>query len=259
MNVSRIAFAAAVAALSVSAVAFADEEVKKSPELSVTIGGTINDGNTEDETASLAVDFADVVAGCEYKLGANGNITRVATETVTENEDGSVTTSKDKKTTAKNGEIKGKMLFPLEGRLSAYLDAGAFADEIADVDYRIKVGPGLAYDFVKTESLVFAVELGVSPMWEKIAGECEYYTAARVAERLEYVFAGGAKVWESFEYLPALNDSEKYFINSEVGVESPLNDTLSLRVVAKDSYNSIPAAGCEKNDLSITAGIRIKL
>lgn len=248
MKFSRIAFAAAlVAAAACSTAAYADEAEAKTPDLSVTIGGALNDGNTEDETASLAVDYTDVVGGCEYKLGANGVITRTAGE------------NKDKETTAKNGEVTGKLLIPLEGRLSAYVDGSLFADEIANVDYRAKIGPGLAYDLVKTESLVFALELGISPMWEKLDGETDYYTLLRAAERLEYTFAGGAKVWEMCEYLPALNDSEKYFVNSEIGIESPLNDTLSLRIVAKDRYDNCPAPDCEKNDLSITAGIRIKL
>ena len=90
-----------------------------------------------------------------------------------------------------------------------------------------------------------------------------YYARAelceRVAERIEYVFESGAKIWEQVEYLPALDDGDKYLINAEAGIESPLDDRLSLRVVLKDRYNSQPGDDNEKNDLSLTAGVRIKL
>ncbi len=257
MKTSRIILLAAAA--SVCAAAFAEEEAPKYPDLSVTFGGTVNDGNTDDESGNLAIEFKDVLDDFEYTLGANGAVTRTTTEEVRIDADGSETRREHKETTAKNGEATGKILIPIASPFSAYLDASAFRDEIADVDYRFIVGPGIAVDIVKTDNFVFALEFGISPMWEKIDGESEYYTMARVAERLEYTFAGGAKVFENAEYLPALNDSDKYLVNAECGAESPLNDRLSLRVSVKDRYNSLPGDDNEKNDLSVNVGIRVKL
>lgn len=256
---ARFAIAAAASALAAAIPAFADGEAPEYPELSATFGGTLNKGNTEDESANLAIDFKDVLEGFEYTLGANGNITRTTVERTDTGEDGSVTKRKDKETTAKNGEAKGKILIPIKAPFSAYIDGSAFRDEIADIDYRFMVGPGIAWDIVKSDDFDFALELGISPMWEKTAGETEYYTTLRLAERMEKRFAKGAKVWEQVEYLPALNESDKYLVNAEVGAESPLNDRLSLHVTLKDKYNSLPADGNDKNDLSLIAGIRVKL
>ena len=246
--------AAAIAA--VSTTALADEDAPTYPELSVTIGGTLNDGNTEDKSGNLAVEFKDILENVgEYTAGADGTITK----TTIKRTDAEGNTSKDEETTAKNGQVFGKILFTIEEPLSAYLDASVFADEIADVDYRAIVGAGLAVNLFKTETVTLRLEAGVAPMWEKIADESEYYTMGRVAEIAEYYFAGGAKFWESCEYLPAFDDSDKYLINAEVGVESPLNDLLSLRLSVKDRYNSLPGAGHEKNDVCATVGIRVKL
>ncbi len=121
------------------------------------------------------------------------------------------------------------------------------------------MGAGLAVDLYKSETVTLRLEAGVAPMWEKIADESEYYTMGRVGEIAEYYFAGGAKVWESFEYLPAFNDSDKYLMNAVLGVESPLNDLFSLQFTIKDRYNSLPGDGHEKNDICATIGIRIKL
>ena len=258
MKLTHAAFLAAAAVVAGS-YAFAEDEAPKYPELSVTLGGAVNDGNTEDETGNLAIDFKDVLEGFEYTLGANGNITRTTVEETRVEADGTETKRDRKETTVKNAEAKGKILVPIASPFSAYVDGSAFVDEIADVDYRFLIGPGIALDVVKTETFNFALEAGISPMWEKIDGESEYYTMARFGERMEYAFAGGAKVWQSAEYLPALDDSDKYLANAEAGVESPLDDRLSLRVVLKDRYNSLPGDDNEKNDLSLTAGVRIKL
>lgn len=256
---SKLAIAAAASAIAAAIPAFADGEAPEYPEFSATFGGTLNKGNTEDESANLAIDFKDVLDDFEYVLGANGNITRTEVEYTETAADGTVTKRKDKETTAKNGEAKGKVLIPIQAPFSAYIDGSAFKDEIADVDYRFMVGPGIAWDVAKTDTFQFAIELGVSPMWEKIAGETEYYTALRIAERIEQKLAKGAKIWEMAEYLPALDDSDKYLANAEVGVESPLADRLSLHVTLKDKYNSLPGDGNDKNDLALIVGVRVKL
>ena len=250
--------AAAVAA--VSATALADEDAPTYPELSVTLGGTLNDGNTEDKSGNLAIEFKDILEDVgEYTAGADGAITKATFKRTETAADGTSRTSKEEETTAKYGQVFGKILFTIDDPLSAYLNASLFADEIADVDYRAIVGAGLAVDVYKSDTVTLRLEAGVAPMWEKIADESEYYTMGRVAEIAEYYFAGGAKFWESCEYLPAFNDSDKYLVNAEVGVESPLNDTLSLRLSVKDRYNSLPGEGHEKNDVCATAGIRVKL
>ena len=92
MNITRTAaISTAVAALLAAPFAYADDaEEPEYPELSVTLGGTINDGNTEDESANLAVDYKNVRNAYEYTFGANGIITRTTTETKETDDDGTV-------------------------------------------------------------------------------------------------------------------------------------------------------------------------
>ena len=264
MKFTRFALVAAAAA-AVSSSAFADEKAADKdapdyPEFSVTIAGSYNDGNTEDKSAAAAINYKNVINDLgEATAGADGTITKTTVKSEVTAADGTTSTTKDETTTAKNGQVFGKMLFTVREPFSVYVDASLFADEIADVDYRAMVGTGVAVDLYKTETATFRLEAGVAPMWEKIADESEYYTMGRVAEIAEYYFAGGAKVWESFEYLPAFNDSDKYLYNAVLGIESPLNDLFSLQFMLKDRYNSLPGEGHEKNDLSATVGIRIKL
>lgn len=242
--------------------AFADGEgdAPKYPEFSLAFTGSLNDGNTEDKSGNIAAEYRDIWDGVgEYQFGVDGTMTRTNVTTTEILADGTTKTSKNEETTAKNGKIFGKVLFDVTGPVSVYVDGSAFADEIADVDYRYLVGPGLAFALVKDDNINLSIELGASAMWEKIAGEFEYYTTLRVAEIFEYSFAEGAKVFEKCEYLPALDDSDKYLINTEAGIDSPISGKLSLRISVKDSFNSLPGEGHEKNDISLNAGIVVKL
>ena len=249
MNLTHSLLLTLAAAAIVPCMAFADGDDEHGEHgFSLTLSGAYNDGNTDSSSANLLAEkigeLSDIGA---YKVGAEGAYGR------TENDEG-----KDE-TNVKNGKLSGKLTFPVQGEFYSYLDGSAFFDDIADVDYRYMVGPGVGYNLVKTDSLTFSVEAGVSPMWEKIAGESEYYTMARVAERIEYVFSTGAKIWEQVEYLPALDDGDKYLINAEAGIESPVSERLSLQIVVKDAYNSLPGEGNEYNDVKALCGIRVKL
>lgn len=228
-------------------------------EISITIGGSLNDGNTDNESGNFTFDLKRQIDSIEYTLNAKGIITRTTSEEPIIEEDGTESVKEKKETTAKNGEVKGNFSKDLSDLVALYLNASAFSDEMSDIDYRLLTGPGFAFKLVKTEKISFVIELGISGIWEKQERVSDYYTAVRSAERFEYTFAEGAKIWQSCEFLHSVEDSDKYLINSEAGIESPLNEILSLQITATDRFNSMPSDDSEKNDLSITAGIRIKL
>lgn len=260
MNYSRIALTAILLCSITAFTAFAEEaDAKKTPEISITLGGALNDGNTDNESGTFGFDLKHKIDLIEYSIKAKGIITRTTSdETVTE-ADGTKYTREKKETTAKNGEIKGDLSRDISDAVAVYVNASAFADEMSDIDYRFVTGPGLAFKIIDTETITFAFELGLAGIWEKQERVSDYYTAIRCMEKFEYAFAKGAKLWQSCEYLPSTEDSDKYLINAEIGIESPLNDILSLRLTATDRYNSMPSDDSEENDLSLRAGVRIKL
>lgn len=238
----------------------AEGDAVRKPEFSVAFTGAMNEGNTVDKSGNVAALYKSYMKGVgEYSIGIDGTVTRTKiakTETLA---DGSTTTSRDEVTTAKNGKVAGKVLFDVTGPVSVYLDSSAFADEIANVDYRYLVGPGFSFFLIKEENMSLSFEFGLSAMWEQIGGDSEYYTTLRAAQIFEYAFAQGAKIFEKCEYLPALDDSDKYLINAEAGIDSPITGKLSLRISVKDAFNSMPDTGLEKNDISLNAGLVLKL
>ena len=85
--------------------------------------------------------------------------------------------------------------------------------------------------------------------------EADDYIGLRLGERFEYKFIGGSKVWENVEYIPKIDDFGNFLVNAEVGVSAPINKGLSVSLVLQDTYKSVPAAGKEKNDLKLIAGL----
>jgi putative salt-induced outer membrane protein YdiY len=132
-------------------------------------------------------------------------------------------------------------------------------DDIAEIDYRATVGPGLGLYLVKNDSTALSVEGGLAYVWEEVADIEDDYLALRLAESFEYKFAEKSKIWQSIVYMPEAEDFDNYLVTAEVGVEAPLQGRLNLRVVLQDKYDSQPGEGIEKNDLVLIAGVGIKL
>jgi hypothetical protein len=51
---------------------------------------------------------------------------------------------------------------------------------------------------------------------------------------------------------------ENYIINGEVGLESSITKTISLKTTLIDNFNNEPAADRQKNDVRLVSGITYK-
>jgi putative salt-induced outer membrane protein YdiY len=81
----------------------------------------------------------------------------------------------------------------------------------------------------------------------------------RLAERFEHKFTeNNARVWESVECLPQINDFNNFVVNAEVGLEAAVYKKISLQVYAQDNFVNEPAAGRQQNDLRIVSGLKYK-
>lgn len=217
---------------------------------SSTMGLTLTRGNSE--TMTLHADLSAERKGGpnEYRFAAEGNYGE--TETT---EDGK------KRTTANIRNAKGitEVRHLLTDRMYTYLSAELMHDDIAGLDYRLTVGPGLGRYLVRTPSTDISVESGFAYIHERMVDGSDDRMALRAAQKAEHKFSASAKVWESAEYLPSLEDFSDYLINAEMGAEAAMTARVSLKVVAQDKYDSRPAESREKNDLTVIAGLSFKL
>jgi putative salt-induced outer membrane protein YdiY len=140
-------------------------------------------------------------------------------------------------------------------RFYAYLRVDGLHDAIADITYRVTVGPGAGYYFIKNANTTLSAEAGPGYVIERRGGKDDDYITLRLAENFTQKLSDRAKLWQSAEFLPNLEDSNQYIVNAEIGVETGITKSTNLRVYLQDTYNNKPAAGREQNDLKLVSAI----
>ncbi len=131
-------------------------------------------------------------------------------------------------------------------------------DDIADIQYRVTVSPMAGYYFIKRPNVNLSGELGPSYVNQRLDSHTESFAAARAAQRFEYKFKNGARIWESLEWLTQVDKVDNWILTFEAGIAAPVTKALDVRLVCQDWYNNQPAPDRLKNDLKLLAGVGYK-
>ncbi|MDA0323952.1 MAG: DUF481 domain-containing protein [Verrucomicrobia bacterium] len=235
---------AAVAALAVSTVAFAQDTDGWTSGLNA--GLSLTEGNSETLQANLGVATKRVEGDKECTAGLNVNY----------GENGPVTTTESADANAKHRQA-------INDRTFGYVGVDALYDDIAQVDHRVAIGPGVGMNLMKDGAATLDVEAGVVWVDEDVANVSDDYAGFRAAEYYTRQLSETARVWQSLEFVPEFDDFDNFNLVVEIGVEATMTDSVNLRVVLKDRYDNTPGivAGKEldENDLTLIAGVGIKL
>lgn len=218
---------------------------------SVAAGVNISRGNTRTMLLNGSVMSEFKKDSNEASLGIEGNYG----ETEVELADG----TKETQGNVENARGYADYRRLLNARTYAYLNGDLRNDNIAEIDYRLTVGPGIGQYLLKGPSRNLGVEAGVAYIKERVSDVNDDTVALRVAEKFDQKLSATSKIWESAEILPAFEDFGDYLFNAEVGAEAAMNARLSLRLVLQDKYDSTPGAGLKKNDLVLIGGLSFKL
>ena len=210
-------------------------------ETSAAAGVILTRGNSDTMTATANILGQKKWDQHELRLGADATYGEVVDETSAETIHGF-----------------GQYNYLFTERMYGYGRIDALHDGIADVDYRITIGPGVGYYFIKEERTLLSGETGPGLVIEKQGGEESTYITLRFAERFEHKFNDRVRVWQSLEWLPQVDDWSNWILNAEVGLESQLSEKLSLRVFAQDTYDNEPAPGRKENDLKLVTALAYK-
>ena len=156
----------------------------------------------------------------------------------------------DNEMDAANATGEAKVQHRLSERNYAALDVHARHDQIADLSYRVRGSLSLGRHFIWSDRVVLSAEAGPGYVSEKKGDEKEGFVAGRVGQYLEILIADNLQLWQSVEWVQNLGDSDVYFVNAEIGLETVLVGSLNLRFSLENSYDSQPAEGKESNDLT---------
>ena len=138
------------------------------------------------------------------------------------------------------------------------LNVDALSDAIADINYRLTISPLVGYYVIKATNDTLKVEAGPGFVLQKLGATTTGYATLRLAEHYEHKFSDKAKLWQSFEILPQVNKFKNYYWDAEIGVETGLTQSISLRTYLQDTYYAIPASGRLKNDMKLVAAVAYK-
>ncbi|HPY62663.1 MAG TPA: DUF481 domain-containing protein [Kiritimatiellia bacterium] len=227
----------------------AAEKPTAKPAFATTLnaGLTMTDGNSE----TLAANASLVTEGEKEGLGS--------VRAGVEGNYGESTVNDEKETTVENAKVFANVKKTLTPRTFAVLDGSVLYDDVALVDYRVTLGPGLGVYLVKSDKHELSLEIGPSYVWEKVDGVTDDFLALRIAERGSCQITDNTKFVQSVECVPNTEDFNDYLITAEAGVETAMSERWSLRVVLQDKYDSTPAADAEHNDISLIAGVAFTL
>jgi len=132
-------------------------------------------------------------------------------------------------------------------------------DDIADVDYRFIISPGLGYFLVKNENFDFYVEAGPSYVFEELGGIDDEYISIRAAEGFNWQISETAKIYHHLEWIRSLEESDKWLLSGNLGIEAELSSLFSLVVLFQDDFDNLPAVGLGKNDFSVISALKVNL
>lgn len=153
-------------------------------------------------------------------------------------------------------------------RLFGFGRVDVLHDDVADIAYRIALSAGLGYYVVKTDKVTLTGEVGPGYIFERIGAERigpggtkehywdnRDYATIRFGEKFTWQMTQTARFWQTLEYQPMVEDWSDYVINAEAGIATKISEHFDLRLVAQDTYRSVPAAGRKENDFKLLAQI----
>jgi putative salt-induced outer membrane protein YdiY len=216
-------------------------------ETSAALGLNMTRGNSETLTVTPEFKASGKIGANELKFSASYSY----------GETGQEITERKAKGTAQYNRL-------FTERWYAYVNGEIGNDGLAGINYRAVVGPGAGCYLIKGDDMNLSLEAGASWVGDETEAETapgvfETETsselAARAAQKFDVKLGKSAKLWESVEYLPEVDNPDVYLLNIEVGLEAAVNASLSLRTTLANAHDSDPAPGKEKDDTTVKAAL----
>jgi len=140
----------------------------------------------------------------------------------------------------------------ITNRLFWLVNGSYEVDNIADLDYRIQLTPGLGYSLIKKDGHTWDLEAGLGYLSTKYdLASSEDNLAYRIAEKWDYKLSETSSLWHSAEITGPLDEGDEYILKAVIGVQSKIKGNLNLKSYVEDKYSNEPALGKKKNDVSI--------
>ena len=228
----------------VPSVAWAQDEAPPSVQFTGDLGFVNTAGNSEVTTLNLG-ERLTYTGAAGWVLGEFFNV--IYGET-----DGEESTSLWKAGVRVDREITP--------RLSLFGLGGWERNKFAGISRRFEEALGLAYKVLTGEKSFLDFEAGVSLNQQRstLAGVAENnFVAGRAAGLYRYTFSESAFLTQLVEFLPNLEESDDYRLNTETALVAALSKQIALKLGYVVRYDNLPEPGFKETDRLFTSGIQV--
>lgn len=142
----------------------------------------------------------------------------------------------------------------LTKRWYALVTARVLGDTLADLDLRFTSGVGIGYQWIETDTVKFATEVGISYLNENYRSDTPSRDAitARVAYRYQRQLAENTRLTHSVEAFPSLEDIDDVYFQASTQLENKLFGDMVAQLGWVWDYDNTPAPGRERSDHRLT-------
>jgi putative salt-induced outer membrane protein len=222
-------------------------EKKPQWESALGLGFTLTRGNSETLLATLSAGTGKKWAHDEISLGIDGTY-------------GESTVDGENTVNANSGRafVQYNRLFT--EHFYGYARVDGMFDDIADIYYRVSLSPGVGYYLIKNKTADLCAEIGPGYIFENVGGDTQDYATIRVGEKFHYALSDRARLTQTAEYVPQIDDFNNYLLNFMIGIEADLtaDKKFTLGTFLYDNYDNVPAPGRKCNDIKLVMAVGYK-
>jgi putative salt-induced outer membrane protein YdiY len=132
------------------------------------------------------------------------------------------------------------------------LDAYIERDEIAGINYRFNLSPGLGYRLYHSYrhelDLVGSVGYELEDLDDDTSSQLK--ETYKIKERWQIKLSSSAKLWQEVEWI-GRSSQDDFRVNAGIGVDTSLLGKLNLRTLLNNKYINLPVGDREQSDLSL--------
>ena len=206
---------------------------------SFSLGLNVSKGNSESTQVASGYDGLKKFDRSELQLKANINYG--------DNTKGSTTTKSND-----NYGFEADYRHEIKNHFYWLLNASYKVDNVASLNYRINIGPGLGYRFIDTPLTSLNTEAGLGYLGQKYDRTPQDDALAyRAAEKFKHKLTEKSSVYQLVEILGDVSEGDNWILKNEIGVTSSLAGNFSLKSSVSDTYTNDPALGKKQNDMTI--------
>jgi putative salt-induced outer membrane protein len=161
--------------------------------------------------------------------------------------------------------VRGRADYALAPRLAIYGFVGYERNRFAGIDHRTDEGVGLAVAAWKTDANQLDIEAGAGLVQQHLLPDpqvdltvTDNFVAGRAAARFKHAFSKATYFQQTLEFLPNLETTSDYRLNSETALVAPISTHFGLKASYLIKYNHAPpSAELAKTDRMLTTGLQV--